>query len=80
MPMHVPMVSTNHARLRSEANKQLTPYVAKVAQQYNKKAGVQIFEVGQHVGLPIPVDHWEKLGDRYIVCMVIQTNPIIATG
>lgn len=63
---------TSHARLRMEANKQLVPYVEKMAQQYNKKAGVQIFQVGQHVvGLQIPVEHREKCDARYILCMVI---------
>ena len=72
--------STNYARLRSEANKQLTPICCKDGAEHNKKAGVQIFAVGQNVGLQIPVDHREKLDDKYIDAWSSRKNPITATG
>ena len=46
-----------------------------MSQQYNKKAGAQIFQVGQNDGLQIPVEHREKCDDKYIVCMVVQQEP-----
>ena len=67
--------STSHARLRSQANTQLKPYVEQMATQYNKNTRVQEFKIGQHVGLQIPVGHRGKCDDKYIVCMVVKKHP-----
>ena len=45
-------------------------------QAYNKRTNVQVFYVGQLVGLQIDMDIpkllREKVDDRYIVCMVVE--------
>ncbi|KAL0027768.1 hypothetical protein WJX77_003718 [Trebouxia sp. C0004] len=65
-------VRTGHARRRSEAKANLEPYVDCMANQYNKSSKVQMFEVGEHVGLHIPKEIREKMDPRFVVCMVIR--------
>ena len=71
---HDKPVTTGHARRRSEAAANLAPYTERMADMYNKSANVQYFEVGQHVGLQIPVEVRGKMDPRFVVCMVIGRN------